>query len=121
MVAITLAPVPSLPPSVVVPPTTLGRGRRRSRARRPSASALLVVVVLAAVLWLAFGSSVGGRQATGAVTGSSTYTVGIDDTWWSIARSVAPAGETAIVVERLIAANRGVELEPGVEVVVPGG
>ena len=56
---------------------------------------------------------------TGAPATLADHVVVEGETMWSIAQDVAPAGEAATYVERLVAANGGAVIVPGQVLTVP--
>ena len=115
MVAITTAPSPRRPAGnlrLVAPPVRDGVSWARLLA-----VAVAVLVVAAAGTYLV-------RAEPAAAPGTApvldtTHTVAEGETMWSIANEVAPAGEAATYVERLVAANGGAAVTPGQVLTLP--
>jgi LysM repeat protein len=80
-----------------------------------AAMAALVVFVSAAYLVQAGPTAAAGELPVL----ERTHVVAQGETMWSIARDVAPAGEAATYVERLVAANGGASVAPGQTLVLP--
>ena len=79
------------------------------------AVAALVVIVAAAYLVQA-----GPTPAAGEIPLlESTHVVAPGETMWSIASELAPAGEAASYVERLVAVNGDASVAPGQSLVLP--
>lgn len=78
-------------------------------------TALVLVVVAVAFTFLARSAPL--DAATPART-AGTHTVAEGETLWSIARDVAPAGEAATYVERLVEVN-GAQVSSGQVLVLP--
>lgn len=116
MVAITTAPQVHRRPQPArlrsVPP--LAR-RRPGVSWVLAALAALVVVVSAAYLVQAGPTLAAGELPLL----ETTHVVVPGETMWSIATEVAPAGEAATYVERLVAANGGASVTPGQTLVLP--
>ena len=108
MVAITVCPPsPHVPRLHVAPrsrPAGIGAGRALGIG-------LLVMVVLLAVGYLATAPAL---EASGAIPVQDTvHVVAPGETMWSIANTVAPAGEAATYVERLVEVNGTAAPAPG--------
>ena len=117
MVAITTAPQVHRRPQPArlrsVPP--LARRRTGVSWVLAAVAAFVVVVVSAAYLVQA-----GPTPAAGELPLLETsHVVAPGETMWSIATEVAPAGEAATYVERLVAANGGASVTPGQTLVLP--
>ncbi len=98
-------------------PATGGEFAARRRVASAAAAALAVVVLLAlAYLTLSAPMTPG---ATGAPATLADHVVVEGETMWSIAQDIAPAGESATYVERLVAANGGASIVPGQVLTVP--
>jgi hypothetical protein len=99
-------------------PTTVYRRRR--------AVALLVAVSVATALVLAVGGLLasfrGGPRTASERFGSpaSIYVVQPGDTFWDIARRLAPTGDPRPLVARLVAAHGSPVLVPGERLALPG-
>ena len=116
MVAITVSPAPRIPRSaadgpcvrLVAPrsrPTGLGG------AHRLVGVAALVLVVALAVAYLLRAPAL---DTSGAIPVQDTvHVVAEGETMWSIAGAVAPAGEAATYVERLVEVNGSATAVPG--------
>jgi hypothetical protein len=128
MVAITAFPSP-----VAVParrrPSPQGAGqaplrsvpaapRRRLAVGRGVSWALVALVALAAVAFLA-RSTPAGPMVEGIPLQDATHVVEPGDSMWSVANEVAPAGEAAAYVERLVEVNGSASVAPGQVLVLP--
>ncbi len=82
------------------------------------AAVLLAVVVLAAVGYLVRTPAVGTGTA-GLAPAATPHVVAEGETMWSIAVEHAPAGEAAVYVERLVAANGGASVAAGQVLTLP--
>jgi len=99
------------------------------RRRRILAAVVLAVLLVATVAL--------GRAALAAVTphapvataaavaapepaGTPSVVVQAGDTYWSIARRLAPSGDVRALVDRLVAVNGSGALQPGARITVPG-
>ena len=127
----------------ITTPSTIRPAPRRQAAGRPARSLYavpdvgvaadrevrrrLVAVVGAAALALAMVLAVAALVLTPPMTPGTTgapatladHVVVEGETMWSIAQDVAPAGEAATYVERLVAANGGAAVVPGQVLTVP--
>ena len=116
MVAITTAPQLRRRPQPTrlrsVPQPT---GRRAGVSWVLGAVAVLVVVISAAYLVQAGPAPAGGEIPVL----ERTHVVARGETMWSIASEIAPAGEAATYVERLVAANGGASVTPGQTLALP--
>jgi hypothetical protein len=99
--------------------------RPRYALRRLGALACLLVVLLALRGAVALASSLGGGtpltapEAPIVRVASRVHVVQPGDTFWSIARSLEPAGDVREVVDRLIAVHGDATLEVGERVALP--
>ncbi len=125
MVAITTNPVrrpaPSIRPSRsralhAVPERTVVAQSGRA-LRHLGLLALLAVVVLA-VGYLA-STTATPPGAVASVATLEAHVVAEGETMWSIAQDIAPAGEAATYVERLVEANGGSAVAAGQVLTVP--
>lgn len=78
----------------------------------------LVLVVVAALGYLATSTPT-TPGTVGAPATLEAHVVAEGETMWSIAQDVAPAGEAATYVERLVSANGGAAVAPGQVLTVP--
>ena len=88
--------------------------------RRRLLAALLLCSVLA-LAWLAL-AALGVGPLPGPErqnVAGSVYVVQPGDTLWSIARGIRPGGDVRPVVDRLVAANGGAELQVGERITLP--
>lgn len=107
MVAITTQPAPLRLP---MPARSVGRPALHIVDDLDQAPATwgrflaMALLVLATVLAVGYLIQADPAPASGTVT-MGTHVVAEGESMWSIARSVAPVGEAAIYVERLVEAN----------------
>lgn len=105
---------PGVPrPALALVPAPAGAFAGRSIASF-GASFLLALAVLLAGAYLVLTPTVAPGTAT-----AGTHVVAEGETMWSIAVELAPAGEAAGYVERLVAANGGAAVVPGQELSLP--
>ncbi len=119
MVAITFPTSPARRPAPAVQPAhrpvSLHAVPPLERAS-PGAGRLLGALVLVAVLVAAVGYLLAqpALDPTGAIAvQDQAHVVTTGETMWSIATEVAPAGEAATYVERLVAVNGSATVTPG--------
>lgn len=99
-----------------------------ARATESTATAVLrrllpvavAVAALVAVVVLALSPS-SGASVDGIPVDGRTHVVAAGETMWSIASELAPAGEAAVYVERLVAVNGGASVTPGQVLTLPAG
>lgn len=116
MVAITTVPQLHRHPQ----PARLRSVPRPTRRRAGVSWVVAAVAVLVVVLSAAYLVQAGPTPAAGEIPLlESTHVVAPGETMWSIASEVAPAGEAATYVERLVAANGGASVAPGQTLVLP--
>lgn len=84
---------------------------RLDDVRRPALALLLAVVAFLGVAGLVMSEPL-AEPGTIAVS-EATHLVVEGDTMWSIALDVAPAGQAAAYVERLVEVNGGATILPG--------
>ena len=119
MVAITTLPAPraprsapDAPPAPPAPPALrLVATGGRTGTRWPLGAAALVLVLAIAVGYLLSAPAV--EPTGGAPVQDTVHVVGSGETMWSIAGEVAPAGEAAAYVERLVEVNGSATVVPG--------
>lgn len=115
MVAITVCPSPHAPRSPRPAPARLHVAPRPRPAGigvgRMLGIGILVLVVVAAVGYLLTAPAL---DSSGAIPVQDTvHVVAPGETMWSIANAVAPAGEAATYVERLVEVNGTAAPAPG--------
>lgn len=116
MVAITTAPQLHRRPQ----PARLRSVPPLARPRAGVSWVVAAVAVLVVVLSAAYLVQAGPAPAAGEIPLlESTHVVAPGESMWSIASEVAPAGEAATYVERLVAANGGASVTPGQTLVLP--
>ena len=125
MVAITTpstirpAPRRSARPLSAVPDVAAGEAvDARRRLVSAVGAAVLAIAMLLAVAALTLTPPM-TPGTTGAPATLADHVVVEGETMWSIAQDVAPAGEAATYVERLVAANGGAVIVPGQVLTVP--
>ncbi len=84
------------------------------RASRLVTAALVAIVLVAVGLLVASPSAPAASAAT-----LDAHVVAEGETMWSIAQDIAPAGEAATYVERLVDANGGASVQVGQALTVP--
>ena len=130
MVAITAFPTTAFPASVATPSrgyapaaradlrvVPAGGRARTGAAGRTLLAVLVSLVVVAAVAHLVLADPL---PAAGEIpVQEAGHVVAPGGTMWSIATEVAPAGEAATYVERLVAATGGAAVDPGQVLALP--
>ena len=119
MVAITTPPAVHRPRPTAAPRLRVVAGRPVAGTRpagRIALAAVLLAVLAVAALYLVQADPV---PAAGTVPVLDTHTVGPGETMWSIAGEVAPAGEAAAYVERLVDVNGTARVAPGQVITLP--
>lgn len=121
MVAITTTatiPSRSAAPALRLVPTP---GARPERLAGVVGLTVLVLAVVAAVAFLVQSGPSDTATLTEPGIGllETTHVVADGETMWSIATEVAPAGEAATYVERLVAVNGGATVTPGQVLALP--
>ncbi len=84
------------------------------RASRLVTAALVAIVLVAVGLLVASPSAPAASAAT-----LDAHVVAEGETMWSIAQDIAPTGEAATYVERLVDANGGASVQVGQALTVP--
>jgi hypothetical protein len=103
------APLRSVP--TVVPP------RRLAAVGRGVSWAVVALVAVVAVAYLALTGP--APAVEGIPVQDATHVVEPGETMWSVANEVAPAGEAAAYVERLVEVNGSASVAPGQVLTLP--
>lgn len=130
MVAITAfptaiaAPAPRRPAPVTRPTTPLRSvpapataGRRLAGVGRGVSWAVVALVAVLAVAYLALSGP--APAVEGIPVQDATHVVAPGETMWSVANEIAPAGEAAAYVERLVEVNGTATVTAGQVLVLP--